>query len=150
MGERYEDMETEEETHESTYQDIVCDLDRTLRDEYDFRGNTYRLAQRMLRKQATKENEVQKIYIAMWESSRHYGGPEEGGWYYDIHTIATVRFAFGWKRALKIARDLQKEYGQPRFNRYSAANRGEADKNIKIYSSIDHIPEEQTKRPRYE
>lgn len=95
---------------------------------------------------------VTPFYLVVEGISRHYGGHEEGGWWYDWHTILDVRKAFTFKQALKHARELREKYPQPKYNRYSCANRGEDDTVLRlVYSEDDpRWPEETTERPRYE
>lgn len=95
---------------------------------------------------------VSPFYLIVEGISRHYGGPEEGGWWYDWHTILDVRKVFTFKQALKHARELREKYPQPKYNRYSSANRGEDDTVLRIVYSEDdpRWPEESNERPRYE
>lgn len=95
---------------------------------------------------------VRPFYIVVEGTSRHYGGPEEGGWWYDWHEVLEVRKAFTFEQGLRQARALKEEYPQPRYNRYSCANRGEADTRIVFcYGEDDpRWPTESTQRPRYE
>lgn len=90
--------------------------------------------------------------IAVWSISRHYGGPEEGGWYYDWTTVDEVRKVHTLEAGLRAARELKAAYPQPRFNRFSCANRGEGDVFIGVFygENDPRFPQNSTHRPRYE
>ena len=104
------------------------------------------------RQRALKEGRVRPFYLVVEGTSRHYGGPEEGGWWYDWHEVLEVRRAFTLEEGLRQARALRESYPQPRYNRYSCANRGEPDTRIRLcYGEDDpRWPTESTHRPRYE
>ena len=113
--------------------------------------NPYRLARRMVRAETRKPGEVLPIYIAVQSTSRHYGGPEEGGWWYN-NTYTEEVFKFWTARdALKKFRELKEEYCPPEYSIYSAANRGECEFSF----VVTHDPSfwesrEDTERPHYE
>jgi len=104
------------------------------------------------RKAALKDGRVRPFYLVVEGTSRHYGGPEEGGWWYDWHEVLEVRRAFTLEEGLRQMRDLRDSYPQPRYNRYSCANRGEPDTRIVLcYGEGDpRWPVTSTHRPRYE
>jgi hypothetical protein len=104
------------------------------------------------RQKALKEGRVLPYYIVASGISRHYGGPEEGGWWYDWTEILGVRRAFTLEEGLRAVRALREEYPQPRYGRHSCANRGEPDTHITLcYGEDDpRWPTESTQRPRYE
>lgn len=63
------------------------------------------------------------MYISKYHVTRHYGGPEEGGWWYDrhefihvIHQIADENLAYALARELNAKAKLNKE--QPDGARY--------------------------------
>ncbi len=99
-----------------------------------------------------KAGKVRPFYLVVEGTSRHYGGPEEGGWWYDWHEVLEVRKAFTLEQGLFHARKLREQYPQPRYNRFSCANRGESDTRIVLcYGEDDpRWPTESTQRPRYE
>lgn len=75
--------------------------------------------------------EQQMYSVGMYYVTRHYGGPEEGGWWYDRHEfVRTVQKNYDNKKAaLSAARRLNREARtlrlQPHGNyqgRYSVAN----------------------------
>ncbi len=112
--------------------------------------NRYRLAKRMLRRQQRDGGRVLPIFIAVQSTSRHYGGPEEGGWYYNwTETDEVFRF-WDWRSALQKMRELHDEYDQPRFGIYSAANRGEAEFHFVLCSDPSFFESRETQeRPTY-
>lgn len=90
--------------------------------------------------------------IVAWGVSRYCYSPAEGGCWADWTTILEVRKAHTWERGLRHMRELREEYPQPRFNRFSAANRGEDDIFIRcFYSEADpRMPENTTHRETYQ
>lgn len=99
-----------------------------------------------------KDGCVRPFYLVVEGTSRRYGGPEEGGWWYDWHEVLEVRRAFTLEQGLRHARELKDNYPQPKYNRFSAANRGEDDTRIVFcYGESDpRWPNENHERPRYE
>jgi len=99
-----------------------------------------------------KDGKVRPYYLVSYSISRQYGGPEEGGWWYDWTSINEVRRAFTLEEGVRQARTLKDEYPQPRYNRFSCANRGEGDNHMVLcYGEDDpRWPTESTQRPRYE
>lgn len=84
--------------------------------------------------------------------SRHYGGPEEGGWWYNTTEIVEVRKVHTISAAHRHLRELKELYPQPRFGIGSAANRGESEYEMGcFYGENDpRFPQANTERPRYE
>lgn len=114
-------------------------------------SNPYRLAKRMVRAETRKPGQCLPIYIAVQGISRHYGGPEEGGWWYNSCYTEEVFKFWDWKEALAKLRELKEEWLPPEYNIYSAANRGESE----YHFVITHDPsfwekDEDTSRPTYE
>jgi len=110
--------------------------------ELGFQGNFYKLARRVLRRQHRKSGEVPPIYLVVEGVSRHYGGPQEGGYWYDWSTIETVRRVWGWKEARAMLRELREEYAPPRFDRFSCANRGQPDIYFLVCADPSEFPQE--------
>lgn len=105
------------------------------------------------RRQASlKEGRVRPFFLVVSSTSRHYGGPEEGGWWYDNTTVEEVRQAYTMEQGLRHGRELKDKYPQPKYNRFSCANRGEGDTRIQVcYGESDpRWPNENHERPRYE
>lgn len=99
----------------------------------------------------SKEGPLKPLYIALASYTRHYGGPEEGGWWYNWCELKEVERMFSIESAMKVAKRMQEENPPPRYDIYSAANNGEAEHTIYIHNDIDWINELQSKEvPRYE
>jgi len=90
-------------------------------------------------------------FVSVYEVSRHYGGPEEGGWWYDWRQFTGQTYlrrgAEKIQKTVDTLKQLLHEH-QPRYDRFSCANRGEPD----LVVIIEMIPgeNESTERPRYE
>ena len=104
------------------------------------------------RKAKVEAGEQTSFLIVAYGVSRHYGGPEEGGWWYDWTAILEVRVAYTLIGGLRHARELREKYSQPKYDRYSCSNNGEADIYIRTYHSENdpRFPKESVERPRYE
>lgn len=102
-----------------------------------------------IRSIATKNGVVNPFYVVVYNVGRHYGGPEEGGWWYDSTSILEVRKVWNWKSALKAMRELKEDYPQPRYNRFSVLG-NQGDYFIGMYYDVEQFPKESTGRPRYE
>jgi hypothetical protein len=115
-------------------------------------GNAWKLAKRMIRKQDRGDKgRVLPIYVAVQEVTRHYGGPEEGGWWYNWTETVDVYQAWNARDALAMLRELKDEYQDPRYGIYSCANRGEGEYHFVIAHDPSFWTEhESTKRPIYE
>lgn len=100
-----------------------------------------------MRKEARAKGRVFPIFVVVEGITRLYGGPEEGGWWYDWHTIHEVRKAWNFVGARQAIRELREEYPKPRFNRFSAA--GGEDMEIHVCMHEGEFPTETTKRERY-
>ncbi len=133
-------------------QDAVSELGEVLADSYGtgYRKNPYKLAKRMLRRQNRKENQIAPIFLVVVGTSRYCYSPAEGGCWADWNTIVEVRKVWGVSQGIKALHELKEEYPQPRFNRYSCANRGEEDYRIVVCGSEAEFPEETTQGEIYE
>ena len=62
-----------------------------------------------------------KTFVAVVSTSRHYGGPEEGGWWYDWSNTEKSWSFDNPRRARRFARRLEREESRymPRHNRFS-------------------------------
>lgn len=118
-------------------------------------GCNPRLAKRLMRKAERAKHHaswVQPIYVAHFSVDRAYGGPEEGGWWYDRRVLEEMYRVFSWQEARSVLRELREENEQPRFNRFSCANRGENEHEFALSHSAEDLTERQCglTRPRYE
>lgn len=107
---------------------------------------------REARRAAAKAGRMLPYYIIAEGISRHYGGHEEGGWWYDRCQILEVRKAYTFRQGLAHARELREMYPQPRYGRGSCANRGEPETVLRVvYGENDpRWPEESHGRPHYD
>ena len=88
------------------------------------------------------------IYIAALETTRHYGGPEEGGWYYDWTDVVEVRRAYDWRAALRAIRELRDEH--PTCPRGRGSVLGGADVCIALAPDSETVERWQSdERPTY-
>ncbi len=118
-------------------------------------GDMTRQAMRRHEEQERREHlaagRVPPLYVAVTRTFRMYGGPEEGGWYYDRTDLEEVRRAYGWKGVLKLVRELRREHPTDRYGRGSVlGNSGD----VVLYLSRTLEPIERLAtppgRPRYE
>lgn len=62
--------------------------------------------------------EGEPTVVSLYENSMHYGGPEEGGWYYESGEPIKCICVFSKKQAIRAALQLQQEaeeeYGSQR------------------------------------
>ena len=84
-------------------------------------------------------------YVNVYAVSRSYGGPEEGGWWYDTGTVVTSVPVIDRETAEEIADTLRTEY--PDTGRSSSVLGG-ADYRVRVEDTpAASYP---TERPRYE
>lgn len=100
------------------------------------------------RKRSIAQGKVPAFYVVVVGVSRCYGGPEEGGWYYDAQRTLEVRKVYTVAGALKMVKQLKEEYPKPRHSRSSVL--GGEDTYIELCYSEDMFPEETKGRPHYE
>lgn len=94
------------------------------------------------------EGRVVPFYVATIGVSRHYGGPEEGGWWYDRTTVEEVRKAWDWRTAMRHVRELREEHPTCPRGRFSVI--GGTDMYVQTFRTLEDLPEENFERPRYE
>lgn len=90
------------------------------------------------------------FFVARVGISRHFGGQEEGGWWYDWTTVESVWSFRNARVARRFARRLEREEAAyaPRHDRFSVL--GGTDREIRRTSNPDAIAEWQSReRPRY-
>lgn len=130
----------------STPYERVQQIYENNRDNFDF---TIELARRLERQERSKNGKVLPIYVVAEGISRACGGPEEGGWWYDVTEILEVRKCWDWKTAKQHAKELKELYPPPRYSRGSVL--GGQDIYIDFVSDPSFFPEEGPfGRPRYE
>lgn len=102
---------------------------------------------RQKRFEKVKNDNPQPFYIVVYEIERHYGGPQEGGWYYDTQIVIDCKKLWSISQTLKQMRELREEYPQPKYKRTSVL--GSYDIFIDLIPTLECI-RERTERPQYE
>lgn len=90
------------------------------------------------------------VYVGVTETTRHYGGPEEGGWYYDwTEVVEIVKVEDSFRGLLGTVRALLESY--PTCPRGRGSVIGGADVTIYMTRNVRLIDQLQSPgRPRYE
>ena len=103
------------------------------------------------RKKAVKEDRHPYFLVVAWGLSRYCYSNAEGGCWSDWLTIIEVRKVYTWEAGLKAMREMRGEHPQPRFNRFSCANRGEDDVQFGCFYGEDdpRFPQETTQSETY-
>lgn len=89
-------------------------------------------------------------FVVETSTSRHFGGPEEGGWWYDHTNVDAVHVCRNRTVARRLRRRLEREAApyRPRHNRFSVL--GGADYDVTVVRSRADVEELQTRgRPYY-
>lgn len=108
-----------------------------------------RYSQRMLRiTQQRLNGSVQPFYVVGYLIHRLYGGPEEGGWWYDQPEVCEVRKCYDWRDGLRAARELREEFKPDKRGRYSVI--GGPDGYVGVYRDPQEFPGVDFERPHYE
>lgn len=94
---------------------------------------------RAVRAASVARGVVRPFYVVVYLIDRLYGGPEEGGWWWDRIVADKVVRCWDWKQALRAVRELREEYPPPKHNRYSVL--GGTDVDIQLLPSLDLIEE---------
>lgn len=90
-----------------------------------------------------------KFFVVVSHITRHYGGPEEGGWWYDWRSIEDVRKVFGCEGVIGALEKLGEEYPRSRYGRGSVLGNA-GDYEFAICTDQEEFPEETKRRPTYE
>lgn len=101
---------------------------------------------RRQRFEKVKNDQPQPFYIVVYGISRHYGGPEEGGWYWDRIKALEIRKVWSISKALKLVRELKEEYPTQKYHRGSVLGNGQ-DIEIQLIPNLDFIHEVLHKEP---
>ena len=95
------------------------------------------------------------VYLNIYQRTRHYGGPEEGGWWYDWdHCVCSVPVKFRKHDLAKTGIDLlavwrvMEDSGDFR----DSGDIGSVNGGEEFYSDVERTPaaSETKERPRYE
>lgn len=86
------------------------------------------------------------VYINVYEVTRHYGGPEEGGWWYDwLHCVEV--FPVRESAAPLMIEQLQDEHAHRNWGNISSVLGGQA---VAVYTEDAPKQSETKERPYYE
>lgn len=103
---------------------------------------------RTVRNVLVSRGEIEPFYVVAIGIDRCYGGPEEGGWYYDMEAVLDVRRVWDWRTGLTAARELRDEHPTCPRGRGSAI--GGEDVYLKTFRTLDAIPEDSEHPGRWE
>ena len=92
--------------------------------------------------------QVEPFYVVGYRIDRCYGGPQEGGWWYDHAYTCEVRKCYDWRDGLKAARELREDFKPDKRGRSSVI--GGPDGYVGVYRDPKNFPGEDFERPHYE
>ena len=102
-----------------------------------------------MRKNALADGKNPPIYVGVVSIDHHYGGPEEGGWYYDWYQVEEILECQDFRHLLSTVRSLREQYPTCQRGRHSVI--GGTDTVIYIARNKKLIEDIQSEeRPRYE
>jgi hypothetical protein len=93
----------------------------------------------------------EQVFVAVVSTSRHFGGHEEGGWWFDWSNVEKAWSFDNPRRARRFARRLEREEAHyaPRHDRFSVL--GGTDVEVRRTRDPEALAEWQSRqRPRYE
>lgn len=106
--------------------------------------------ERQERRAELDAGKVSPVFAVLVRCTRHFGGHEEGGWWYDWDDVLEVRRAWDFRSLLRHVRELRDEYPTCRYGRGSVLGNA-GDTFIYLVRDPARIEELQsTERPRYE
>jgi hypothetical protein len=89
--------------------------------------------------------------VAVYDTDRHYGGPEEGSWYYDSRELVAIVPVESAEAADGVVTQLEEGEYRSTGNRYSVGYSGTGHYDLYVYGPGDEIVyKEPTQRPHYE
>lgn len=94
------------------------------------------------------DDDFEKFYILVVTMDRNYGGPQEGGWWYDTRDIECMTRAFGSERLLEVLEKFGVEYPASRRGRGSVL--GGTDYEFHVCTDISEFPPRQYGSSIYE
>lgn len=89
---------------------------------------------------------TQQWFVGVYDVDRGYGGPEEGGWYFDAGTLVRQIAVSSYDEAERVRNELREEFPKT-DRRYSVLGGADYDITIGIEPPRDMFPEQ---TPRYE
>ena len=107
--------------------------------------------ERKERRELLSVGKVRPVYAVVTRTTRHYGGPEEGGWWYDRQNVEAVQRAWDYRSLLGVVRSLMQDYPTNLHGRYSVL--GDSG-DVVIYlvrdAAVIEELQDSNERPRYE
>lgn len=101
------------------------------------------------RRQSVLFGDARPVYVGVVSRTRHCGGPEEGGWYYDWTQVIDILEFNSFRELLRNVKEMRKDY--PTCQRGRGSVIGGADVTIYMSRSKKLIEDLQsTDVPRYE
>ena len=117
-------------------------------DDWAWRADmVVRRMERLARNELVRRGRVEPFYIVAVGHDRCYGGPEEGGWWYDTFRVLGVRRVWDVRSGLAAARALMEEH--PTCPRGRGSVLGGTDVEICTFRRTSDIPEDDCARPVY-
>lgn len=100
-------------------------------------------------KKKTEPFEETLQYVSVYEVARYYGGPEEGGWWYNNYRLIESYPAKTGRAVDGLVQTMERKYAahQPEYNIYSAANDGP---EYKVVVEDERGENEYLEKPHYE
>jgi len=90
---------------------------------------------------AEEYTEVQKpVYVSVYEVSRNYGGPEEGGWWYDAYSLEDSKEFLNKVEAKEYAEELKRKIKGEGLN----------DESLSSARGMDQYPDPSGGDPMYD
>lgn len=103
------------------------------------------------RRELTRAGKVLPVWVAVCRTFREYGGPEEGGWYYDCQTVEEVHRAWDFPTLLRLVRRLVADNPTDPYGRFSVlGNSGDVTLYLLRSSDLLEQLEYPATRPHYE
>lgn len=98
---------------------------------------------------APESRSVQRFCVYVVEINRLYGGPEEGGWYYNAWEVVDVREVWGWRAGMAAVRALREDWPSDPRGIYSVI--GGPEYRVGCCATTADLPDAYpAERPHYE
>ncbi len=101
-------------------------------------------------KQAKDNTRQGVFFVASIGISRCYGGPEEGGWWYDWCDVHEIEQVESWQGGMEVIRTLRGEHPTQQYDRHSVLGNGEDTEIILARTRAEIERYQSTERPHYE
>ena len=110
--------------------------------ECEYGPGECRRCAKQARAYAMRRGDVLPFYVVAYGIARIYGGPEEGGWYWDRVVALEVKKCWNWRQGMAAVHDMRERYPKPRYDRYSVL--GGEDIVIDAIPTTDFVRENLT------